>query len=151
MLSTTTTITIITTSVRNNCWYAEYVVGSISGGNWGMITGGAVIFFSGVKTGSGTQCVSGVNGLRQRVHWSQKRHNTTIWAESGQGSKKAKTLLFISADTLKPIRLECYLPRLSGANKVSLFRADSLARLPAAVRIGFGCRCNRQNVSNRTC
>jgi len=30
--------------------------------------------------------------------------------------------------TLKPIRLECYLPRLSGANKVSLFRADSLAR-----------------------
>ena len=34
----------------------------------------------------------------------------------------------MSAATLKPIRLECYLPRLSGANKVSLFRADSLAR-----------------------
>jgi hypothetical protein len=32
------------------------------------------------------------------------------------------------AATLKPIRLECYLPRLSGANKVSMFRADSLAR-----------------------
>jgi hypothetical protein len=32
------------------------------------------------------------------------------------------------AATLKPIRLECYLPRLSGVNKVSLFRADSLAR-----------------------
>jgi hypothetical protein len=32
------------------------------------------------------------------------------------------------AATLKPIRLECYLPRLSGANKMSLFRADSLAR-----------------------
>jgi hypothetical protein len=29
---------------------------------------------------------------------------------------------------LKPMRLECYLPRMSGANKVSLFRADSLAR-----------------------
>ena len=28
----------------------------------------------------------------------------------------------------KPIRLECYLPRLSGANKVSLFPADSLVR-----------------------
>jgi hypothetical protein len=32
------------------------------------------------------------------------------------------------AATLKRIRLECYLPRLSGANKLSLFRADSLAR-----------------------
>jgi hypothetical protein len=32
------------------------------------------------------------------------------------------------AATLKPIRLECYLLRLSGTNKVSLFRADSLAR-----------------------
>jgi hypothetical protein len=32
------------------------------------------------------------------------------------------------AATLKAIRLECYLPRLSGVNKVSLFRADSLAR-----------------------
>jgi hypothetical protein len=34
----------------------------------------------------------------------------------------------MSDTTLKPIQLECYLPRLSGANKVSLFRADSLAR-----------------------
>jgi hypothetical protein len=34
----------------------------------------------------------------------------------------------MSAAALKPIRLECYLPRLSGVNKVSLFRADSLAR-----------------------
>jgi hypothetical protein len=32
------------------------------------------------------------------------------------------------AATLKPIRLECYLPRLSDANKLNLFRADSLAR-----------------------
>ena len=31
------------------------------------------------------------------------------------------------AAAVKPIRLECYLPRLSGANKVSVFRADSLA------------------------
>jgi hypothetical protein len=32
------------------------------------------------------------------------------------------------AATLKPVRLEYYLPRLSGANKVSLFRTDTLAR-----------------------
>jgi hypothetical protein len=32
------------------------------------------------------------------------------------------------AAILKPIRLECYLPRLTDANKVSLFRADNLAR-----------------------
>jgi len=31
------------------------------------------------------------------------------------------------AATLIPIRLECYLPLLPGGNKVSLFRADSLA------------------------
>jgi len=34
----------------------------------------------------------------------------------------------MSAAALKPIRLECYLTRLPGANKVSLFQADSLAR-----------------------
>jgi len=34
----------------------------------------------------------------------------------------------MSAATLKPIRLECYFPQLPGANKVSLFRADSLDR-----------------------
>jgi hypothetical protein len=32
----------------------------------------------------------------------------------------------MSVATLKQIRLECYLSRLPGANKVSLFRADSL-------------------------
>ena len=42
--------------------------------------------------------------------------------------QKSNTLLFMSAATLKPIRLECYLSRLSGANKVSLLRTDSLAR-----------------------
>ena len=42
--------------------------------------------------------------------------------------QKSKTLLFMLAATLKPIRLECYLPRMSGANKVSQFRADILAR-----------------------
>ena len=34
----------------------------------------------------------------------------------------------MSAAILNPVRLECYLPRLSDANKVSLFLADSLAR-----------------------
>ena len=34
----------------------------------------------------------------------------------------------MSAATLKPIRLECYIARLPGANKMSLFRADSLVR-----------------------
>jgi len=28
-----------------------------------------------------------------------------------------KTLLFVSAASLKPIRLECYLPRLSGVSE----------------------------------
>jgi hypothetical protein len=36
-------------------------------------------------------------------------------------------LLFTSTATLKSIRLDCCLPRLSGSNKVSLFRADSRA------------------------
>jgi len=34
----------------------------------------------------------------------------------------------MSADTLKKIRQECYLPRLPGADKVSLFGADSLVK-----------------------
>jgi len=34
----------------------------------------------------------------------------------------------MSAAKLKPIRLKCYHPRLSGVNKVSLFRAGSLVR-----------------------
>jgi len=57
------------------------------------------------------------------------RNDTT--QHSGQTPDKeveSSKLLFISAATLKPIRLECYLPRLFGANKVSLFRANSLAR-----------------------
>jgi len=34
----------------------------------------------------------------------------------------------MSAATLKPTLLECYLPRLSGSDKVSLFRPDILVR-----------------------
>jgi len=49
----------------------------------------------------------------------------------------------MSAATLKPIRLECYLPRPSGANKVSFFFSSRQSdQTPAAVRIGFECSCN---------
>jgi len=66
----------------------------------------------------------------------------------------------MSAATLKPIRLEFYLPLLSGANKMSLFRADSLVRYLRQLRIGFECRCNGAismgthvglNVATRVC
>ena len=50
----------------------------------------------------------------------------------------------MSVATLKPIRLECYLPRLSGASKVSVSSRQS-GQILAAVRIGFECRCNGQN------
>ena len=125
-----------------------------------------------------------------QLHWSQKRHNTTVWTDSRQGSRNQThywlcqrlhwnrsdwsvispdslaskkwvcfeptvwpvtrcsvhricngqnvfkrtsplfqlILLFMSAATSKLIRLECHLPRLSSANKVSLFPADSLTR-----------------------
>ena len=59
----------------------------------------------------------------------EARTDTT--QQSGQTPDKAveiKSLLFMLAATLKPIRLECYLSRLSDVNKVSLFPADSLAR-----------------------
>jgi hypothetical protein len=49
------------------------------------------------------------------------------------------------AATLNPIRLECYLPRLSGANKVSLFRSRQSGQILAAVRIEFECCWNGQN------
>jgi hypothetical protein len=63
-----------------------------------------------------------------RYGYTVARNDTTVWTESRKGSRNQKTLLFMSTATLKPTRLECYLPRLSGVNKVSLFRADSLAR-----------------------
>jgi len=47
----------------------------------------------------------------------------------------------MSAATLKPIRLECYLPRLFDANKVSVSSRQS-GQIPAAVHKGFECRCN---------
>jgi len=64
--------------------------------------------------------------------------------------QKSKTLLFMLAATLKLIRLECYLPRLYGVNKVSLFRAESLARYLLQCAQDSVCCCNGQNVSNRT-
>ena len=43
--------------------------------------------------------------LRLPLHWSQNRHSTTVQTDSRQA-----TLLFMSAATLKPMRLEGYLP-----------------------------------------
>jgi hypothetical protein len=48
--------------------------------------------------------------------------------QSGQTPDKEVEIKNITAATLKPTRLERYLPRLSGDSKVRLFRADSLAR-----------------------
>ena len=58
----------------------------------------------------------------------------------------------MSAATLQPTRLECYLPRLSGANIVSFFRAES-GQIPAAVRLGFECMDTHVglNVATRVC
>jgi len=63
------------------------------------------------------------NRLRVRLHWNQKQHNT----QSGQTPDKELEIknitVYVSGyneteATLKPIRLECYLHRLSGANRV---------------------------------
>jgi len=45
---------------------------------------------------------------RPWLHWSQNRHNTTVWTDSRQASRNQP--LFMSAATLKPILLECCLP-----------------------------------------
>ena len=68
-----------------------------------------------------------------------------ITQQSGETPDKEvelKNITVMLAATLKPIRLECYLPRLSGANKVSLFGAKQSGQILAAVRIGFECRWN---------
>ena len=54
----------------------------------------------------------------------------------------------MSEATLKQIRLECFLPGVSVANKVGVSSRES-GQIPAAVHIGFECRCNGQNLSNR--
>ena len=71
------------------------------------------------------ECVA-TRWLSLRLNWSLKPHNTTVRTDSRQGSRNQKH--YCLCQRLKPIRLGCYLPRLSGANKVSLFRVDSLAR-----------------------
>ena len=64
--------------------------------------------------------------------------------ESIQKSRNQKHN-FMSAATLKPIRLECSLPPLSGPTKFVSIRQSG--QIPAAVRIAFQC-CNGQNVSS---
>ena len=61
--------------------------------------------------------------------------------------QKSKTLLFTSmlAATLKPIRLECYLSRLSGAKQSEFVSSGQSGQILAAVRMGFECRCIGQN------
>ena len=54
-------------------------------------------------------------GYGYRLHWSQKRHNTSQNRLQIR-NWNSKTLLFMSAATLKPMRLEWYLPRLSGVS-----------------------------------
>ena len=69
---------------------------------------------------------------RPQLHWSQNRHNTTVWTECRQGSRyQPHYCLGISAAALKPIRLECYLPATADClapTKWVFFLADSLAR-----------------------
>jgi len=63
----------------------------------------------------------------------------------------------MSAATLKPIRLECYLSRLPGDNKLSLFGADSLDRY--LLQCAWDCPCVATsmdthvglNVATRSC
>jgi hypothetical protein len=78
------------------------------------------------QTGHGRFLPNLFQRLRPRLHWNQKRHNSLDRLQTRK--QKSNTLLFMSTATLKPMRLECYLTRLSGVNKVSLFRADSMAR-----------------------
>ena len=78
-------------------------------------------------------CVGSVSNVAVPLEYGHIGARTDTTQQSGQTPDKEvevkkKTLLFMLAATLKPIRLECYLPRLSAANKLSLFRADSLAR-----------------------
>jgi len=71
-------------------------------------------------------------------------------------TNKSQELLFMLSATLKPIRQEYYFPRLSGPNKMSLFRADSLARyLLQCAQLSSVVAMNKTvvglNVATRTC
>jgi hypothetical protein len=98
---------------------------------------------------------------RDGVRWRKILHLTGYVVSDAVRTTLAldismSTLLFMSAATLKPIRLERYLPRLSGANKVSLFRADSLARyLLQCVKVSSVVAMDKTvvglNVATRSC
>ena len=59
----------------------------------------------------------------------------------------------MSAATLQQIRLECCLPTTADclAQQSGFVLSRQSGQTPAAVCIGFECRCNGQNVSNGTC
>jgi len=45
-----------------------------------------------------------------RLHWSQNRHNTTVWTDCRQGSSNQSQYCLCQRLHWKPILLECYLP-----------------------------------------
>jgi hypothetical protein len=82
--------------------------------------------------------------LRLRLHWSHKRHNTS--QDRLQIRKqKSKTLLFMSAATLKPIRLERYLPPTVWHQQSEFVSSRQSGQILTAVRIEFECHWNSQN------
>jgi hypothetical protein len=65
--------------------------------------------------------------VRPRLHCSQNRHNTTVWTDSRKDINRI-TVCQRYTENDPTGKLSSNNGRLSCANKVGLFRADSLAR-----------------------
>ena len=93
-------------------------------------------------------CALGRGYVGARTDTTQ--HNTTVWTDKELDISHITVYVSGNTETDKTGMLSPNNGRLSGANKVGLFRAD-IGQIPAAVCVGFECCCNGQNVSDRTC
>jgi hypothetical protein len=90
--------------------------------------------------------------LRLRLHWSQNRHNTT--QQSGQTPDKEVEIKNIT------VYVSCYTetdttgmlsPPTVWRQQSEYVSSRQSGQMLAAVRVGFECRCNGQNVCQLKC
>jgi hypothetical protein len=78
----------------------------------------------------GHEFQKGKGGVRLRLHWTQNRHNTTVWTDFKQGRKYQPHYCLCQryTETDPTGILSPKHSRMSGDNKLGFFRANSLAR-----------------------
>ena len=92
-------------------------------------------------------------GLRPRLYWNQKRHNTT--QQSGQTPDKEvqikQIIVYVVSCYSETDPTGMVSPPTVWRQQSEFVSSRQSGQIPAAVCIVFECCCNGQNVCNRTC